>query len=503
MSVDEIKSPLPPRKMTIAGSDEPAERVALDPVTPPVTPPPETGETSAPPAAKKDLKKFLVPGLIGVAIILILVVGVRFLIPLFGNKNKEPVTITYWGLWEDTPVMSGVIADFESKNPGIKVNYIMSQKTDYRTRLAGRLAKTGTGEDVPDIFRIHNTWIPMFKDNLAPVPAANATSMGLDNDFYDTYKTSLKVGSQYLAVPLMYDGLALYYNKDLIESGQVELPKSWWDLKSAAEKLTVRDEDEKIKVAGVAMGVTDNVDHWSDILGLMMKQNGVDPFTQDPDGLKKLEDVLKFYTMFRTQDHVWDESLPSSTQMFANGKLAFYFGPSWRVFNINDLDKNLRYDITTVPQLPTLDNAPLDQANPDAKLTNINWASYWVEGVNNKSKYQAEAFKFLQYLASADALEKMYTTASQVRSFGEIYPRKSMAAKISNNTKVKSYIEVANDATSWYLSSETHDDGLNDGMKKYFGDAINSMVLNNQEMSSVMPTLTQGIQQIKIKYQLK
>ncbi len=503
MTDNEIKSPLPPRKMTIASSDEPVDRVkALDSVLPPITPEPPANNVLTP--AKKEFpKKFLIAGIAGIVLILLLLVGYKVLLPILSGSKNEPVTINYWGLWEDSPVMNSIIADFEAKNPGIKVNYSMSQKTDYRTRLAGRLAKTGDDQDVPDVFRFHNTWIPMFKDNLAPVPSTISTAIGLDADFYDTYKTSLKSGGQYLAVPLMYDGLALYYNKDLIESGQVNLPKSWWDLKSAADKLTVKDAEEKIKVAGVAMGLVDNVDHWSDILGLMMKQNGVDPLSQDPANVKKMQDVLTFYTMFRTQDHVWDESLPSSTQMFANGKLAFYFGPSWRVFNINDLNKDLRYDITTVPQLPTLDNAPIDQANPDAKLTNINWASYWVEGVNNKSKHQAEAWKFLQYLASAEGLEKMYATASQTRAFGEIYPRKSMAAKIITNTKIKPYVSVANDASSWYLSSETHDSGLNDNMAKYFGDAINSIVLKSQGMEVVMPSLTQGINQLKIQYQLK
>jgi hypothetical protein len=62
---------------------------------------------------------------------------------------------------------------------------------------------------------------------------------------------------------------------------------------------------------------------------------------------------------------------------------------------------------------------------------------------------------------------------------------------------------VANNASSWYLSSETHDDGLNDGMIKYFGDAVNAMVIKNQQASDVTSTLTQGIQQIKNKYQLK
>ena len=60
-----------------------------------------------------------------------------------------------------------------------------------------------------------------------------------------------------------------------------------------------------------------------------------------------------------------------------------------------------------MPQLPTL-NDPTAQTNGEVSLTNINWSSYWVEGVNPKSKNQAEAWKFLTFLSTKENLEKLY-----------------------------------------------------------------------------------------------
>jgi ABC-type glycerol-3-phosphate transport system substrate-binding protein len=506
VNLEEIKSPLPSREILTPEPDEEFERIKeLDPVeTTPIdnnipTPPPKPTNF----IQKIGTKKLMIFGGIGLGIILILSLIFGVIIPSLSKKNTEIITINYWGLWEENSIMNSTIADFESKNPGIKINYKMNQKTDYRSRLVGRLEKTNEAEDVPDIYRIHNSWLPMFKSYLAPVPTETTNKLEMETDFFDTYKNTLKENGKFMAVPLMYDGLSLFYNKDLIEAGQVELPKSWWDLKSAATKLTVKDSDGKIQVAGVAMGLTDNVDQWSDILGLMMKQNGVNPLSNDPIEVKKLQDILTFYTIFRTGDHVWDESLPNSTQLFASGKLAFYFGPSWRVFNIKDINPNLRYGITTAPQLPTLDSLSQNQSSSNTQLTNIHWSSYWIEGVNNKSKHQKEAWKFLEYLASKEGLEKMYTASSQTREFGEIYPRKSLAEKVTNNEKINPFVSVANNATSWYLSSRTFDNGLNDAMIKYFGDAINSIALKNQTIEDVMPTLQSGINQTKTTYQLK
>jgi multiple sugar transport system substrate-binding protein len=343
----------------------------------------------------------------------------------------------------------------------------------------------------------------MFSGSLAAVPAATVTNLDLDKDFYSVYKHDLKIGNSYYAIPLMYDGLALFYNKDLIQKGGVDIPKSWWDLQTAATKLTVRDDQGNIQVAGVAMGLTGNVDHWSDIVGLLLKQNGADILKNTPDNDTKIRDVLSYYTNFNTKYKAWDETLPNSTQLFAQGKLAFYFGPSWSIFNIEDLNPNLNFEVTNVPQLPTLQNISDTSNNSSANLTNIQWATYWAEAVNSKSQHQKEAWKFLEFLASKDSLQKMYAAESQTRSFGEIYPRLSLASQISTNSKIKPFVSAANNAESGYFASDTYDSGLNTEMQKYFGDAINSLLLNNNDPIAIMTTLKSGLTQLIQKYSLK
>jgi ABC-type glycerol-3-phosphate transport system substrate-binding protein len=495
VELNDIKSPLPPRRVDV-----------LDRETPVVAPPETFSATNIVPPPVKKLPKFpsyYLFGLIAVIVIALLLLIVKVLIPSIKNRNAAPVTLTYWGLWEDSSILQGIISEFETKNPNIKVNYKKNDKTDYRSRLAGRLAKDPEIEEVPDIFRIHSSWLPMFTDNLAPVPAASATSLNLDQDFYSVYKNDLKIGNSYYAVPLMYDALVLFYNKDLIQKGGVDLPKSWWDLQTTAAKLTVRDDAGNIQIAGVAMGLTDNVDHWSDIVGLLLKQNGADILKDNAENDAKISDVLSYYVNFRSKYQTWDETLPPSTQLFAQGKLAFYLAPSWRIFNIQDLNPNLSFEITTVPQLPTLQEISESQANSTANLTNIHWATYWAEAVNSQSKHQKEAWKFIEFLASKDSLEKMFTAASQIRSFGEIYPRISLADKISSNPKLKPFLDSANNAQSGYLASYTYDTGLNFELSKYFSDAINGLVLNNSDTASIMTSLKNGLNQVVQKYHLK
>jgi len=501
VEIEDIKSPLPPRRVNVVDNENPAP-LAPPPSAPIINNPLPTESIISTPVKKPKSKPYLLYLFIVAVIAALIFLLIKVFIPSLQNNSAAPVTLNYWGLWEDSSVLQSIISDFEAKNPNIKINYKKNDKTDYRSRLAGRLAKDPSVEEVPDIFRIHSSWLPMFTDNLAPVPAATATNLNLDQDFYNVYKKDLKIGNSYYAIPLMYDGLALFYNKDLIQKGGVDLPKSWWDLQTTAAKLTVRDAQGNIQVAGVAMGLTDNVDHWSDILGLLLKQNGADILKDNPDNDAKIKDVLSYYVNFRSKYQTWDETLPPSTQLFAQGKLAFYLAPSWRIFNIEELNPNLSFEITKVPQLPTLQDISASSANSTANLTNIHWATYWAEAVNSQSKHQKEAWKFLEFLASKESLEKMYTAASQTRSFGEIYPRLSLAEKISSNPKIKPFLDSANNAESGYLASNTYDSGLNSELSKYFSDAINSLSQNG-DPATVMAALKNGLNQVIQKYHLK
>lgn len=497
-----FQSPLPPRRVAELDTTENTAQIPVNPLPPQTETPPEIVSLPAKKTPKFP-KYFLYIGIVFV-FLLILFLIIKVIIPAIKGKSNSVVTLNYWGLWEDSAVMSSLISEFETKNPTIKINYVKNDKTDYRSRLAGRLAKDPDTNEVPDIFRIHSSWLPMFTSNLAAVPSTTATSLELDKDFYDVYKNDLKIGNSYYAVPLMYDGLALFYNKDLIQKGGVEIPKSWWDLQTSAAKLTVRDEQGNIQIAGVAMGETDNVDHWSDILGLLLKQNGADILKNTSDNDTKISDVLSYYTNFKSKYKTWDETLPNSTQLFAQGKLAFYFGPSWRVFNIEDINPNLNFEITNVPQLPTLQNISDTSNNSSASLTNIQWATYWAEAVNAKSKHPKEAWKFIEFLASKDSLQKMYAAESQTRSFGEIYPRLSLASQITTNSKVKPFVQAANNAESGPLASNTYDSGLNSEMQKYFGDAINSLLSSNyNDTTAILTTLKNGLNQLIQKYSLK
>lgn len=389
---------------------------------------------------------------------------------------SQQVSLTYWGLWEPSEVLQQTITQFEQNNPGVIVQYTQHSPKDYRERLQTAIA-SGSG---PDIFRFHASWTPMLRNELAPLPTNIYSAAEYNSIFYPVAAKQLQLNGQMVGVPLMYDGLALYYNKEMLQAADAQPPTTWAELRTLATKLTIREGDT-IKRAGLAVGNANNVEHFSDIIGLLMLQNGADPMnTTSPEA----RDALLFYTNFVKNDKVWGDELPSSTIAFARGDVAMMFAPSWRVHEIKTQNPSLNFGIAPVPKLGE---------------DKVAWATYWAEGVNTQSKNKEAAWNLIKYLSSAEVQQKLYSDQSAVRSFGEIYSRKDLANQLAGQEMVAPYLSDAPEADGWYLSSFTHDNGINDQIIKYYLDAVNA-VLAGKSVEEVLLTVDQGTKQVLRQY---
>ncbi len=437
-----------------------------------------------PPPPKKGFPKTVV--ILGVVILIFVLVFVvwKLVLPRWGKS--EEVTLTWWGLWEDSSIVTSLISEYEQQNPNIKISYVKQSHQDYRERLTNALAQ-GSG---PDIFRFHNTWVPMFKGELDSVPASVMSAAEYAESYFSVISSDLTNATGLAGIPLGYDALTLYINEDIFEVAGKSVPATWDDLRQLAIELTTKDEQGTIIQSGVALGRTENVDHWPEILGLMMLQNGANP-AKPTD--KRAEDALTYFTIFSSADGVWDETLPSSTVSFAAGKLAMYFGPTWRAFEISQQNPELRFKTVPLPQLPK--DTP---TQPD-----ISYATYWVEGVWTRSPNKDAAWAFMKYISSRTSLEKMYQNASKTRTFGEPYPRTDMTELLTNHPIVGSVIVQAPDAQSWYLASRTFDGptGINTQVAKYYEDAINAVNLGERS-DKALEIVASGVAQILSQYGL-
>ncbi|MDD5147359.1 MAG: sugar ABC transporter substrate-binding protein [Candidatus Daviesbacteria bacterium] len=401
-------------------------------------------------------------------------------ITLFNKpKTQGPITLTFWGLWEDENLIKPLIAEYQKQHPNVSVKYERESSINYRTRVQTQI-REGIG---PDVFMIHNSWLPMFQTDLASVPSELFTPVDYKNMFYPVVSDSFVSGNQIYGAPMGIDGLALFYNEDILNGVGGKPPKNWQEFIDSATKMTVKDASG-IQTAGAAIGTAGNVDHWSDILGLLLLQQP----TVDLNNLvtPQVTEVLRFYTGFVTDPRrkTWDVNLPKSTDMFAQGRLGFYFAPSWRAHELRVANPNLKFKVVPVPQL-------------SGKV--VSWATFWGVVVSAKSKNTSEAWKFVKYLTSTEAEKLVYQEAAKIRLFGEPYSQVSLSAELSQDPIVGAFVSQGPSYKFWYLASNTFDNGINDEMIKYFEDGINA-TLAGIDPQTALQTVDKGAKQVLDKY---
>ena len=452
--------------------------------TPP-PPPPSVITQSGPTDDYSDGNKFVTVKKIAKLLIGLFVVIVVFLliftvvVPIL-TKSSNKITLTYWGLWEDSNVMQGIISDFERQNPNIIIDYSKQDIKQYRERLVTRIGN-GNG---PDIFRFHNSWYPMLSGSLLALSSDTISKDEFNQDFYPVAQKDLIKNGAIYGIPLEIDTLSLFINNQLFQSAGLQPPTNWDDLVNDARVMTVKDQNAKIKTAGVALGTYSNISHAPDIISLLLAQNGVD-LNNLQNASDRAASALTFYTSFATdQNNVWDNTLDPSIVVFSRGDLAMYFGYSWDYFTIKQANPNLSFQIVPVPQLSD---------------HHVTIASYWVEGVSSNSKHPKEALAFIKFLAAKNTEEKLYTDEAKIRGFGEPYARMDLADTLKTNTIIYPAVYQAPDAVSSFFVDNTYDAGLNEQSNTYLANAINS-VLSGTSSQSAFDTLSQGVSQVLQKY---
>ena len=427
-------------------------------------------------------KKRIVLIIGGVLLVLSLIILLLVLILNRGSSDEpKEATLTYWGLWEDASVFSEVIREFEKQNPTIKVKY---EKQDirvvgkYMDRLFARINKG----DGPDLYRFHSSWVPQLvgKKLVLPLPSSVIQATEFDTQYYEVVKKDMQVDGAFFGIPLGVDSLALFVNLEIFEAAGVEVPTTWEDLEKVARQLTVVDEQtSQIDTAGVALGTYDNISHASDIISLLLIQNGSDLKNLAGDKKINTEQALQFYTNFASgETPVWNNQMDNSKLAFTKGKLAMYFGYSWDILEISGANPELKFQITSVPHLPG---------------RNETIASYWVEGVSSKTRFPNEAFVFLQFLASKPSLEKMFTAQSTTRGIGVSYPRRDMAELLKDNKLLYPFVAQMPTAVSTIFASDTYDAGSITALNGYLANAINSVFTNGTSIATAVETLANGV----------
>ena len=391
-----------------------------------------------------------------------------------GVTNVGTGDLVYWGLWEPDSVMQPIIDEYETLHPGVNILYSQQSFTNYESKLYTRLQQaSSSSEPAPDIFRIHNTWLPKYYKYLEPLPTNVMTREKYASKFYPTALNDFTAKNGYIyAIPWEIDGLVVFYNKQLLaEKGYQEPPKDWDSFVEAAQKLTVKNSAKQITQSGLAMGTSKNINHSAEILSFLFMAEGIEIIDETHTKVNlnntKAQGVLDNYVSFaKGETATWSSTLRNDLEMFYSGKLAMMIAPSWRTFDIIKAAPTIEFDTAPLPQL---------KANKEE----IYYSTYWGDTVSSTCSNKVAAWDFINFLSQKETQMKLYSNSSNIRAFGEPYSLVELNGEMLGKTYVSAIAEMAPYMQSWPMGDESF-------VKATLKDAITEANETEKEISSIL-----------------
>jgi len=414
---------------------------------------------------------YILVGVISVAVLITVVLVLKNV----GSSTSKPVTLQFWGVFDDHNAFDKVITDFKAQNPSIDVKYQMFTYEQYEQGFLNALA-AGTG---PDILMIHNTWLPKHGDKLAPLPATGVpdtknpfTLQNFKEQFVDVAYQDLVYNNQIYGLPLYVDTLGLYYNKDLFNSaGITSPPQTWEEVNRDVQLLTKLDNSGNITQSGFSLGTARNINRSTDILTDMMIQSGVQMTSVDQrsatfgttiSGQRVGEIALQYYINFaspRNQNYSWNDNQHYSIDAFTEGTLAMMLGYAHDSQIIRSKAPRLNFAIAKAPQ---------------ASLTDVrNFANYWAVAVTAKSAHSVESWKFLNYLTSKEGVTNYLNTTTRPSA------RRDLIDLQRTDPDLGVFAVQALSARSWFQADNTAIEGI-------FADMIDDVNFNRSSVRDAL-----------------
>lgn len=381
-----------------------------------------------------------------------------------GNTATKPVTLTIWGVFDDSQSIQPLMDSYRKLRPNVQIVYTKKDITTYSADLLNALA-AGNG---PDIFSIHNDWLPAYVDKISPAPDKQWLYTDYKNAFVDTAVKDFTKDQKIYGAALSVDSLGLYYNKDLLGTVSIATPAKTWDQLSVHTQILKRQDSKGyFSRSGVAAGTNANVNRAVDILSLFMLQLGVQSYSPDgtrptfADSVQKNGEnttpglqALRFYTSFanpQSPNYNWNSKSDYSIDAFANGRVAYLFGYSYFRDTILSKAPNLNFDVAPVPQ-PNLDDPA------------VNFANYWGYVVSKQSKNPDYAWDFLKNTTSKDTLDKYYAQTKVPSS------RRDLIELQTSDPEIGVFANANLTAKSSYKPDQVQIDNL-------FGKMIDNVIL--------------------------
>lgn len=407
---------------------------------------------------------------------LALIVIVFVLFKFLGSKAPAgvPVTLTVWGM--DSPAaFKATINGYKTLRPNVTVNYTQVSASGYDNTILKALA-SGKG---PDIFVIGNHDVLNRGSLLSPAAPAQVSLANIQSVFPQAVIQDFVLDGNIYALPLYMDTLALVYNKQIFDQAGIATPPvTWQDVLDLVPRLRILDASGQINRAAIAIGGSEkSVTHATDILNLIMLQNGVTMAADD--GKPSFSSgsgsslALRFYLQFAdaaSPAYTWNDSMGMSLESFASQRAVMALAYKSDISEIKKQSPFLDFGITAAPQISA------DYA--------VNYPSYRGLSVWTGSKSKSWAWDFILFASTNSSAQGGYLTAT-----GRAAALRPLITAQQRDPDLSVFAKASLTARSWKM-------GDYDRIKTIFSNAIQNVQSGARTLDAALKDAEAQVNQI-------
>lgn len=361
-----------------------------------------------------------------------------FLISLafFGREPglpKQRIELTMWGVADEPEKIQPLLGEFAEfyrqhegyENVTINVKYTQIPEETYETVLLNALAE----DRGPDVFFIHNTWLPQYASKLSPLPDAFMTVDLFESTFVPVATHDLIFQNSIYALPLYVDTLALYYNAAQYQDARTSLSRpqsTWLGIQADSPALSIVNSSKELLRGSIALGTGETITYASDIFALLLRQHGGNvcddscssvTINNNVSGKRASEQALKTYFSFKYPENeagswndelIEEDDIENDIDAFIEGKVSSIIG--YQEIYPQLLQETENSDVSVrIAEIPQVEDPNLTESR-DA------FANYWAPAVSVKSDNAIIAWQLLGFLTTSDALSKYHTNTGRPTS---------------------------------------------------------------------------------------
>lgn len=291
------------------------------------------------------------------------------------------------GEQEGREKLEGICQLLSERNPGVTYEAQGIDYSQYGSMLKTKIA----GGDAPDIIFGRPK---VYEDLIEAGHIMDISDQPFVKNLSDSTMASMKVGGKVYGIPTNMGCMGVFYNKEVFEQNNVEVPKTHEEMIAAAQ--TFKDAGIMPFARGFKEGWTAQCDTQSDLYGYCLQQNP-EIFVEVQNGEKDFADYPDFKDcMQRNADRLAFEGgddfgtdVSKARIMLMNGEAAMFIGGNWDIgeFKKNNMDDKIGF----FPTPNVSSGEPILGVAPDG--------SYMIY---SKSEHKEEALKFVEFMASEE-----------------------------------------------------------------------------------------------------